>query len=773
MGARASRAVGDRAVSVGGDVVGSLIVTGDNNNVSLVVGEREGALLEQLARANQPAKRLRPSPLRSVPPPFADTVDRDGETRAILDALAARSPVNVHGPRGIGKTHAILRALNIDDPVLHEGAVYLYAPGPLDDVLQLLFEAWYECEPPFKPSTAQLRRDLAGIEGLVALDSVELERDAAQQVLLEAARCRVVITSRARVLMEGASIALHGLSAQDAVRVLEQELGRPLAGDEGADAERVCSALDGHPLKIREAVASAREAGRTLTDLAEELSVRDPAAALARDKLVACGEDGRKLLAALALLGDATVGREHLRAIAGVENFDGQLMAALRRRDVRGHSPRYNLGATLGPATDGLDLDAVGGRALGHFTSWAYEYRAQPAVVMTEAAALVALLRWAVDSGRMREAIELGRAVDHAFALERRFGAWGLVLELVRHAAVASGDRDAEAWALHQLGTRAVCLGELAAGAALLERAIEQRRELGDDAGAAYSSHNLAMVRRPRRFTRWILGHSMLMAGLLVALLAAGVVAAATLPGGSHPSAGSTSGTAPSTSTSPPRSTTSTTPSSTTSPSTTTTPSSTTSTTTTTSTTPATNDVAIAFTGSGQGQVGVKPGTDQPCSEACTVTVKTGSTVTVTATAGEGSAFVGFTGCASPDSGSSCSFTVAHDQTVTAEFEPLVSLTVSAHGGTVTSSPGGIDCTNQRCTAPFPLHSKVLLTASAPAFWQSVPGCAQATSTQSTGATQSTGSTQSTTASQSTGASPTCTVTLDGDQSVLVEVVPG
>ena len=435
----ASGAVGERSVSVAGDVVGSLIVTGDNNNVNLLLGAREGALLEQLARRATPAKKLRPAPVPSIPPAFADSLDREGEVRAVLDALRSRTPVNLCGPRGIGKTYTLLAALNSDDAVLAEGAVYLYAPGGLDDVLQLLFEAWYECEPPYKPSTPQLRRDLAEISGLVALDSVQLERDAAQQVLLAAARCRVVVSSRERVLMDGTSIALQGLELDYAVRLLERELGRPIADAEREDANRICTALGGHALKIREAVASAREAGRSLSDLAAELTAGDPEAAVSADKFRDAGEDGRRLLTALALFGDASVGKDHLRAIAGVDGFEETLMAALRRRDARAHSPRYNLGVTLAGATPAWDLAPAGQRALSHFTRWAEENRARPPVLMSEASALLALMRWAVATGRFREAIKLGREVDHAFALARQFGAWEQVLKLVHAAALSAG----------------------------------------------------------------------------------------------------------------------------------------------------------------------------------------------------------------------------------------------------------------------------------------------------------------------------------------------
>src|SRR5205085_11640623 len=104
---------------------------------------------------------------------------------------------------------------------------------------------------------------------------------------------------------------------------------------------------------------------------------------------------------------------------------------------LRAHSPRYDLGATLASRAGLLDVAPAGERALAYFTDWAQRNRADAALLMSEAAALLALLRWAVAAGRTREAIALGRAVDHAFALERRFGAWGQVLELV-HAAARS-----------------------------------------------------------------------------------------------------------------------------------------------------------------------------------------------------------------------------------------------------------------------------------------------------------------------------------------------
>jgi len=64
-------------------------------------------------------------------------------------------------------------------------------------------------------------------------------------------------------------------------------------------------------------------------------------------------------------------------------------------------------------------------------------------------------------------------------------------------AAKATKDRSAEGWALHQLGTRALCLGGAARARALLAQAVSLRESLAEDAAAAISRHNLEFVQAP------------------------------------------------------------------------------------------------------------------------------------------------------------------------------------------------------------------------------------------------------------------------------------
>jgi phospholipase C len=98
------------------------------------------------------------------------------------------------------------------------------------------------------------------------------------------------------------------------------------------------------------------------------------------------------------------------------------------------------------------------------------------------------------------------------------------------------------------------------------------------------------------------------------------------------------------------------------------------------------------------------------CPSACTASFASGTSVTLTATAGSGFSFGGFGGACS---GSTCSLVLSSNQTVSAAFTAsgTTQLTVSVSGsGTVTSSPSGIDCPTT-CSASFNDGTTVALSA--------------------------------------------------------------
>lgn len=137
--------------------------------------------------------------------------------------------------------------------------------------------------------------------------------------------------------------------------------------------------------------------------------------------------------------------------------------------------------------------------------------------------------------------------------------------------------------------------------------------------------------------------------------------------------------------------------------------------------------LSVAVGGAGQGSVASAPaGID--CGGGCGAEFDEGSEVTLTATAFPGSAFAGWSGCDSEPAPGTCTVTMTAARSVGAEFEPIPvppppplspppprTLSVAATGlgaatGSVTSSPGGIDC-GGTCTGLFADGTAVTLEA--------------------------------------------------------------
>ena len=196
-------------------------------------------------------------------------------------------------------------------------------------------------------------------------------------------------------------------------------------------------------------------------------------------------------------------------------------------------SPRYRLvGALRGLEPKHDDVD----RALRHFTAWAEEHAGDHRAVLAEREALLALVDRAADEERWGDVIRLGRAIEGALAWGRCWAAWERVLLRVHAGASATGDAATEAWALHQLGTRAYGVGDVEHAQKLLEDAAAIRERLHDEPGLAATRQNLRVVTGrapwPQRLSH---ASAVLITSLIVLLVGIGAFGGAALGDGRVP----------------------------------------------------------------------------------------------------------------------------------------------------------------------------------------------------------------------------------------------
>lgn len=488
---RSALSEGARSVAVAGDVTNSVVVIGDHASARVRV-DGPDALLAPL-RGQPPRARPRPAPLDVRPAPSPLHVDREDEA-AVL-AGDAGPVLELHGEQEVGKTFLLAHALAQPAArAMPDGVVYQFVRGAgLEDILQALFEQFYDCQPPYKPTGARIRRDVEEKRALVVLDGVDLGREALQQLVLAAPGCRFVLASRGRALGEGRGLELKGLAAEDALAVVEQELGRSLMGAERAPARELCRALRGHPLKVRQGAAAARDGDTSLQALARELQGAAPDAALGQRMLDALFDHERDLIAQLAALRDAALSADLAAALAGRPDVHRSLEMLEQRRVIASEGPRYRLAGAVAELFPQRDEDAAA-RAVDHFVSEAGDAGERLGWALGEARAVRELLEWAGQTGRLHETVWLGRAIGPSFAWGRRWDAWESVVTTVLRAASELADSRSEAWALHQLGTRAWSLGEVDAGIEMLQRALKTRQDLDEQVGAAASRHNLEVI---------------------------------------------------------------------------------------------------------------------------------------------------------------------------------------------------------------------------------------------------------------------------------------
>jgi hypothetical protein len=433
---------------------------------------------------------LRPRSMRGM-------FGRRAELEAIFSALAGGLPVELIGPQGIGKT-ALLRsiAFHPSAAAFADGVIYLAArQRSSGDLQRQLFDAFYESEHTRKPTTAEIRHALQDKRVLILLDDVQLKRPELEQLLDAAPGAGFVVATRARRLYsEVRHLPLQGLPVEDARDLLEREIAPPLEDGERRAAAALCAALNGHPRRILLAAGLLRDRRGLLDAWADRITPEN----LIAESLASLNPQQRRILLVLTALPGVPIPAHHIAGIAELSDIESQLAALLQRALVIGTHSGHRLADGVGDQLRRTEeLRPWINRAITYYTAWAERYRRDPHALLDESEALRCVQLHAAKARRWGEALRLGQIVEGALAAGVQWDAWAMVLEQCLLAARATGDRAAEAWALHQIGSRALCVGETRGGRSALSEALGLRESLGDQDGAAVTRQNLSLAVSP------------------------------------------------------------------------------------------------------------------------------------------------------------------------------------------------------------------------------------------------------------------------------------
>jgi len=488
---RRSRGISSQIVRTG-NITNSIVVIGDNNRLAL--NSEGNAIIDRLTQSQQPKIRRRPSPvIIGRPSHTINLLDRDVERKTVQAALEPADCVEIYSAEGFGKT-TLLRYL-ASQFQMPDGMVVVDRGKPLDDTLQELFEAFYQSNQIYKPTQVEYRRRFEDLQALILLDNFGLTRDDTQVLLDTVPGCVFVLASNERhVWGRGNVIHLAGLPPRDAMVLLQQQIGRQLTRVELSVAKSICSTLQGHPLQIIQIGALVHDEGKSLQEVARQTAGINPQEQILEAVLADLSNDEKAVLALLATFRNAPVPVEHLSEILHNEKPAELLRKLLNRGLVKAHSPSYSLTGDLASyLSRNWDLAQWHEIALRHFADWTTRFDSTEQV-LDSAQALIATLENATAMNRWREVIQIGLAIEPIFVIGPRWGLWEQLLRLILGASQALGDQVIEAWVLHQLGSRALSLGNLPEAEELLSHALRIRRAMADHSGAAATQHNLRLI---------------------------------------------------------------------------------------------------------------------------------------------------------------------------------------------------------------------------------------------------------------------------------------
>lgn len=449
-------------------------------------------------RGIKPKFQARQMPILLRPdPPLSYLFGREQELQQSANSLLSGRNTEFYGHQGIGKT-ALIQTLAHDAGFTAQfpaGVFYdVVRHQPLEDILQTLFEAFYESEANFKPSKTEIRHALKDKQALILFDDLELSSEQFKEISNLISKFSFLIAStESHLTGKGQSIQVTGLSLEASISLIQYQLGRDLTDDELPAAQAIWEVLEGLPEAMLQHLLTAQVTQQSLIDLSQQLTAADSPATRLRQILASIAKPKRLVLAMLFAFAGLAVSAQSVQALTVIPNTKEILESLRGHHLVNLEGDRYRIADNLIETLMQIwgDPTAYNEGLVANLIAWIQQHQFSSHPIVQESDMILRLLKWSYETERWSEVLQLGRALESSLILGRRWGIWQQVLQWELEAARLLSDQAAESWALHQLGSRALCLEENSVARNYLEQALELRNSLGDGMGAAITRHNL------------------------------------------------------------------------------------------------------------------------------------------------------------------------------------------------------------------------------------------------------------------------------------------
>jgi hypothetical protein len=234
-----------------------------------------------------------------------------------------------------------------------------------------------------------------------------------------------------------------------------------------------------------------------LQDLANQLRSAESPRNWLQERIVGALTDSeKKRLAAFATVDGEPLEPADVAGISGERIDSGDLDRLREDGLLRDEGKRYRLSGGVA-ATIGASLLALlpAPAAAQYFAATT---ATMPAAALVEGSGtILAAMRHAAQSSDSQSVLALAHRAGDAVALAGRWDRWHEMLECALTSARSVNDRAGEAWALHQLGSRALAIGDVAIAERALEAALHIRSQLADVDAIDVTKHNLGILHFP------------------------------------------------------------------------------------------------------------------------------------------------------------------------------------------------------------------------------------------------------------------------------------